>query len=563
MPVPWVALPAAILLTPANGASIATASQHISADLSLSALHYPLPTTHHPLHPSSDAQHPIPNTYQVGDLIVEAKSATFTKEKVTFTSGVRATFADEILTADSLILYPQDEKGEASGNVVLTDPAGTLSAQDLTFSWKPGAKGGNASNIHLEMAGVMIDAASAESIPGDPPTLRFTGVYGTSCSRERTPLYAIRSPEVVFHPGKDGAIRHPILYLFGHRIATLPTHHFTLDPRIHGVPLPGLAVGSGGKLGIKWGPSWLLDDQTAISANVRSFNGQLFTADAYVTRSYIDPQKSTSLITPHSDLSERFGGGYFDNIRVESPLEQVKSEQAFRRTLSFGTVWNKDSINDPEGEPYSKLLEGVYEVGGPMGNMGYQASLRAQDIKQGEGDFKGRLVGQGAVGLPPLKVANNLYEKSRIDMAVYLGSEVSGWARAEAGIYAVPAKWLTLGVAYAHGEDWGGATFQADKLLIRDVAMARADLNFGPTKISYLVKRDFDRDKWYREYMVSQVMGCLQVFVMSRQFPRSYQLGITLRLEEFLGLLRSRKLDLKNQTQGPSTQAPASHAHGT
>ncbi|MEA2554535.1 MAG: hypothetical protein QOJ65_2711, partial [Fimbriimonadaceae bacterium] len=192
MPVPWVALPAAMFITPAQG------SAHFPALPNAGRVELARVSGA----PRQAAQTTIRQVY--GDLVVEAKTATFEREKVTFKEGVRATFGDEILTADTLTLYPKEERGEASGHVVLLDPAGNLSAEDLSFSWKDGAKGGSGRNVRLDMAGVLIQAAKAETIPGDPPTLMFTDVYGTSCSREKTPLYAIRSPKVIFHPGKDG-----------------------------------------------------------------------------------------------------------------------------------------------------------------------------------------------------------------------------------------------------------------------------------------------------------------------------------------------------------------------
>ena len=54
-------------------------------------------------------------------------------------------------------------------NAGLLDPSGSLSAEDLQFSWKAGTKGGTGKNVHLELAGVMMDAEKAESIPGAKP----------------------------------------------------------------------------------------------------------------------------------------------------------------------------------------------------------------------------------------------------------------------------------------------------------------------------------------------------------------------------------------------------------
>ncbi len=522
MPAPWLALPLAILLTPKQGV------------------------------PASKQ----PNVRQVyGDLVVEAKTAVFTKDKVTFQQGVRATFSSEVLTADTLTLYPQDEKGEATGHVVLTDPAGLLSADNLDFSWKAGAKGGSGQNAHLDLAGVMIDAQTYESIPGNPPTEIFTNVVGTSCGREKTPLYTIHSPKVIFYPGKEGIIRHPTLYLFGHRIITLPTRTFTLDTRVKGIGVPGIVFGRG-KLGILWAPSKLIDDRTALSIDVRSFKGERFTADAYVSRSFLQADKAPALISPHSDLSERFTTSYFDNIRVQTPDIGGANNRSFRNDLSVGSSWNHGSTNDQTADTYSKLIEGIYEIGGPEGRYGYQASFRAQDMRLNDEPFHARLVGAGTIGTPSYKLTKNVFAIGRLDASTFLGSTAFGWTRAEAGLYATPTNWLTLSTGFAHGNEAGKALFPADHLLIRNEAMGRADFNLGPRQFSILFKRDFDRSDWYREYMARQVVGCLEVSIVSRQFPRSYQLGVTLRLEQFLAILHSRKLSLQATTPGKTGVVP-------
>jgi len=489
-----------------------------------------------------------------GDLVVEARSATFTDDVASFHEGVRATFGQEVLTADSLILHKKEKTGEASGHVVLTDPAGSLSANDLQFSWLPTARSGTASNVHLDLAGVMMNAEKAQTIPGkpgEPDSYVFTNVYGTSCARERTPLYAIRSPKMEFHPGKEGIIRHPTLYIYGRKIATLPTHRFSLDPRVHGIPLPGIALGKG-KVGFLWAPNFLIDKNTAANINVRSFKGEHILATAYVSRSFLAPQDAFNLITPHSDLSERFGGSYFDNVRVDTPAGGAGSLRSKRDTLSLGSEWNRTSLNDPSKAVYSKFLEAVYEKGGPVGEKwGYQYSLRAQDIRRNDEAFHTRALGQGSVGPEPIRLATSLYLEPRLDVATYLGTTSFGWGRLETGIFANITHYMTLGVAYSHGEEFGTPMYQADRLAIRNEAMGRLDFDLGPRKFSLLQKRDYDRGKWYREYMVSQVLGCVQAFIVSRQFPRSYQLGITLRLDDFFRILRSRKVDLSAAQNAP------------
>jgi hypothetical protein len=530
MPVPWVALRAAILLTPAQGV------------------------------PASQQGPLTVRTY--GDLTVEARSAVFDATQpgnriAVFREGVKATYLShglkETLTADSLTLYLDQERGEAAGHVVLLDPDGTLAAENLVFSWAKTNRSGTAKNVHLEVGGVMMEAATAEDIPGEPPTLKLTDVYGTSCTNEHPPLYSIKSPLVTFRPGKEGVIRRPAISLFGRHIITLPTQRFSLDPRVKGNSWPGIAYKKNGQLGIRWSPNYLLDGQTALSGNMRAFPGEAFNADLYVTRSFVDPQKALNPITPRSELSERFGTGYLDNVRVENPESETSDLTEERRTISVGAALNRTSLNDQSDSLYTKSPEVVYEQGGPLGRMGYQFTVRAQNIKREDTPYKQRLMAQATLHPKPIELSRNLFLTSRMDASVFTGADTFGWSRAEAGLVAKPAKWLSLGAGFGYGSESGTPTFPADRLLIRKMAMYRADLDLGPTQISYLLKRDQDRGKWYREFYVSQVMGCLEAFVTSRQFPRSYQLGLTLRLDRFFEVMRNRSRSLKTAEASPGT----------
>jgi hypothetical protein len=46
---------------------------------------------------------------------------------------------------------------------------------------------------------------------------------------------------------------------------------------------------------------------------------------------------------------------------------------------------------------------------------------------------------------------------------------------------------------------------------------------------------------WFdREYTASQVIGCLEPFLLYRKYPQDYNLGIRFRLDEFYDVLRRR-----------------------
>jgi len=101
---------------------------------------------------------------------------------------------------------------------------------------------------------------------------------------------------------------------------------------------------------------------------------------------------------------------------------------------------------------------------------------------------------------------------------------------------------LALGAAYVAASEAGRPDFLADRLVSKHAVHLRADLNLGPTKISYLAKFDNDRNKWYdREYSISQVVGCIEPYVVKREFPNDYAVGIRLRLGDFLGILQRRE----------------------
>jgi hypothetical protein len=75
----------------------------------------------------------------------------------------------------------------------------------------------------------------------------------------------------------------------------------------------------------------------------------------------------------------------------------------------------------------------------------------------------------------------------------------------------------------------------------------------GPTKFSYMSKYD-PKLGWYdREYMVSQVAGCVEMFILSRKHPSDYNLGFRFRLDEFYDVLRRRNF---NRSVKPTMVSP-------
>src|SRR5262249_37167624 len=123
-----------------------------------------------------------------------------------------------------------------------------------------------------------------------------------------------------------------------------------------------------------------------------------------------------------------------------------------------------------------------------------------------------------------------------------------------------PIPQLTLGAAYIAGGQGGRPDFISDELVSKNAAHFRADLNLGPTQISYLAKYDMNGKGWYdREFSVSQAVGCLEPFITGREFPRDYVLGVRLRLGDFFDMLQRRKQTRTKPVAPQQISGPSDH----
>jgi hypothetical protein len=484
------------------------------------------------------------------NLTVEARQATLGRETAEFSQGVRAVYGPSILTADKLFVNRLEGWAQAEGNVVLTDPAGTIQAQNLRFSWAEANKSAHAENIIMEVEGVTIRAATADLIPGNPPRWVLTDIGGTSCP-QNPPLYFVSSPKLEIVPGQSGRLERPRISLFGKHIATLPTRNFNLDPRVRGVGLPSLSIKRTGDVGITWEADFLQDQHTALTMDAGWFKGNSLTGDIRWTRTFLDPLESDSLIAPRSDFEERFREGYFNNINSRSPASEQKRLMDDRRILGIGGSLNFGTRNDLTDDRFTSA-EVVYEVGGSRGQLAYQGALRGQYIRREDDPFTPRMVARGTLGWPTFEFGGDLYGRLRLDTAAYLGKEQFGWTRAESALIWAPNQQFMLGGALVLGAEYGEAMFPSDRLFTTQAMHFRTSVNLGPTKFSYLAKYDLKGKEWFdREYEISQIIGCLEGFVLYRQFPSSYNFGIRLRLNDFFRRLRTRSFERESEKPKP------------
>lgn len=478
------------------------------------------------------------------------------RQIVTYSDGVAAKFGPTMLFADRLEVHRGETEryAIARGNVRVEDPEGRFSANYVVFWYGPN-KGPDgqlavADHVQFELGGV---AASAESAVIKVDQWVFLNVEATNCKRP-IPFYLLRSKKIVVRPGKTGTVSTPKISLFGKPLLTLPTRQFSLDRRNPGLTIPTLAYRPDAGIGITWNSGFLLDDRNLLLASVKSFDGERPSYAATFVRSFIPAELATTRIEARSDLNERFSWSYFDNINVELPTQSLKFTQQPRDAVTLKSDWNTGSSTRLEREEFSKLLDVAYERSGPVGPLGVFGQVRMQTIRRGDEKFLTRGALHATIQAPAVSLSKGLWTDLRLDIQGNLSKENAfGWARSHVGVVFQPVPQFTAGAAWITSAEHGNPDFVLDQLYSRHAFHFRWDINLGPTKISYLAKYDLNRKNWYdKEYSISQVVGCFEPYILRREFPRNYTVGVRLRTADFLSILERRK-QVRTKPLGPQT----------
>lgn len=470
--------------------------------------------------------------------IVAAKTHYETAtDTVLYTNGVTAIYGPTTIKAESLSINHAKGIMFAKGSVNLYDPDGTLEAEDLELHWKETPWTATAHGIVAEIAGATLKAESADL---NPTKWVLTNVYGTSCHRQ-PPLYSVFLPKLTVIPGRRGRAERPKIFLFGKQIFTLPSQSFNLDPRVQGFRIPSVGYRKDEGLGVNWDSGFLLTENTSIAAAAGSFKKSLPTYSASVSRSWIPSDSTRALMTPRSDLAERFSFGYMESIEVP----RLESERAVlrdrRNGVSIGTTWNQGTGDLNGTWFFSKPIDLTYERGGPIGDWSFMSQTRVQQIKEKTSSTVNRAVLLGSVGTPIWPLGRNLLAMGRTDVGGFAGNQSFGWVRSSMSVVARPHKVLTLGAALVGEREFGVPDFAIDRPIDRNGMHLRADFNFGATRFSYLTKYDTHLHWYDREYSVSQVIGCLEAYTQYRKVPNNYRFGVKLRIDQFIDLMTRRE----------------------
>ncbi|MHB8635422.1 MAG: hypothetical protein ACYC96_03000 [Fimbriimonadaceae bacterium] len=449
-----------------------------------------------------------------------------------------------VVTADQIDIYPNGKGGGeagtgfAHGHVQLSDPIGTLSADEATFNWINHT--GEASNAVIQVEGVHITAARVQ-IGRAQWTLEEVRM---GVARGRPIAYATASRAVV-RPGTGITFYSFEPDLLGMRMGGV--HHldigFNTERGLGGDRYPSPSWSGDGGFGARYLPRYLINDRTAVAGAVTVTQSALPSYSLEFARSYLAAGEAHGLVVPGSDLDPRFAFGYFDGVGIDSPTQEHEEISYRRFNVGVGAFYDVQAFDRKGNEVFAKPFEATAEraFGMPKGYALLTDNTFEQVHVLGGSDHD-RYLNLTTVAFPLIRLAPTLTSRFRIDEAAYLNpSSAFGWAHAQLGLIYRPNERLRVGAAYNAAKQFGAALYQSDELYSLDSLDLRTDVQFGPHRVSLLAKYDADRRRWYdAEIAVFQTVGPLQFFARYRSFPSQVVFGGEVRLDSVINELQKR-----------------------
>lgn len=470
---------------------------------------------------------------------------------VVFEGSVVAQYQGTTLTASSLLLNEKTKTGTASGGVRLVDPEGTITAGVIEFAWSDGFledpenKEGHLLTARALQADMRLGNTRlyAEALEIYTDFWELTGVKGT-LSREQNPSYWLEAERAVIFPGDRGVAYKLYLRIKGTRLGPLPSFSFSLNERQEGMSIPNIRNDKEKGFGITWDYNRALTDHSTANISFASFNSFRPSYGASYAYSPLTSDVTSARIEPIGDMGERFADNWFDNIRTQNLAEEDGYMRQKRLTYAAGSYWNIGTAVRPDGtDDASKMIEFVYETGGPVKEFGTWWQGRVQRIRSDPSeDFRNRILMQGAIQAPSIAITDTLALRTRADLFGTLSDQgMFGFARMQAGLVWQPTPNVTLGAAYIFSGQSGKADFGFDRLHSAHAWHVRADWTSGPYTLRGLAKHDPNLGGWYDyEYEVAVVAEAFEPFIIYRKVTSDFSFGIRFRIGDFVDRLRDR-----------------------
>lgn len=470
-----------------------------------------------------------PQTVQVDEkLTVSARHVNYRKAEMTFDEGVVAKYGVTTVFGDHLEVSAirsdhgiTIRKAIARGNVRMVDPEGEVRADTIQFDWIE--ETGTASGAKISVADMEVSAATID-IQKDE--LKLYDVSIILCGGEESGM-SLR--ELSVNKKGYGIGRGIRLSLAGKKVLGLPHYRFSFrdDGRQGGMTSPNVSL-RGRSLGVSWDPEVSLAPLTLLDGSISAVQGMEVSGKLYITQSLLSAGESFR--GPRSSSVEPYSYGFMESVSTKSVLREQEYVRRPRATISIGTAWNQGRYSDQAGR-ISKPFEAIFEGSGPVGDWGLYGQARFQRIDVPGISPVNRWEVLGSVSPPAYSVGKTIRLFGRGDVRSELQpGEDYGWVRGQLGVSILPNKRSAISLAYSRASQWGVSMFEFDRPVRNESVHLRGDFEFGPTKLSGLLKfepgatRPFDT-----EVFVSQLAGCVEVFALWRESPRTFSVGFKLR----------------------------------
>jgi hypothetical protein len=467
--------------------------------------------------------------------------------------GVTATYGPTTITADRMTLHlnEEDPYGETIGHVKLIDPEGTITAADLTFHWKTKTGTGHAVNVNVSMLQLQ-----AESVDIQPDLWTLRNVGATGC-KLKTPLYYIHTREVRIRPNKAIRAIRPQISIFGQKLITLPTQSLTFGGSGTSFDLPYPTYRPQRGFGINWSNQIEMGTETALFTRYAVYQHSLPFYNAAIMHSLLKGEKPETIRT---EIGDRLGFGYFDSVQVRSPDSERQYLATRRLDIGLASTFGADAGDTTSlEEKINKPIEFVGQASGEIASFAAYGLVRAQQVRIGNGPAKNRVIFEQNLLSPSYDLGKNLSAFARLDAAEFVGGNRYNWVRGQAGVAYDTLANIRLGVSYTSSRAWGMPDFPYDAPFRSHEVGMRADLDFDTTQIRLLLKYDPTQQAIFdRELYFSQVIGCIEPFMVYRERPHKFFVGIKLPInrvfDRLLKVKSEREKAMRSTISGPPQQ---------
>lgn len=463
------------------------------------------------------------------------------EEEVTvlaFSDGVTARYGPTVLKAEFLeVRYGEmTASGFAKGNVLFADPEGEAQCEDLIFDWRAGTAEAHTAKVRLGPMDVRARRLSVspklwvlEDAELDPNAGGFN-------------LYSFDAQRVIASPGRSGSATRLGIRLFGKRIVVIPKAQFSLQSGRRGLRLPSLSFRDGEKPGISWESDLQVGERWLASASMGFFSDDKPSGSLTLTYDLMGGKRGADFFEPRSELSDPFPWGYFDNIGVRDVRSKQGGSIPEYATLSVSGTAFQRIIGREKEDRASKPLEFVADFGGNTAGVGHQFQLRYQDVDPEVGERKRRTVGALRLSLPPLELGGGFEGVVSADVRAFIGGGSDfAWGRLSTGVVYSPVSWVSFGVAYVAFAEKGDPLYGFDRIWPGKHWSLRTDVSLGPRSLSYVAKYDPNRKSWFdHEIALRQIAGSVTPYLIVRQFPSRFTIGVELRTLEILKRIGTR-----------------------